>query len=339
MDAAHFLDEDVPDPTDFPESAPGLRQLDDALRCRCIRTDMSDTADPKCPLCRSPVSEMQLRKNQAMEDAVKAWQEARSLVLNLVSEERRSRVASSQPSTSTSGTMPNTPRKKRKLTPRLDVIDDDIVEMSNLKKKGPASSTVPDAQTSSEAQPGIVKCPVCERLVPLKTVNDHIDQRCPSPTPSELERASAPKADGKEQWSKFFSVNAGKSPAVGSKSKKKGKAKWVILWNANRDASPARRKTVKQLRDELKKWEEAITEGKRKKAKEEDFDAAVHEETHKSMFALLTEKARQSTKGTKNKDTLLGVDSSEAEIPTSSQPSSSQQTNGSHGNTIVIDDE
>ena len=119
-DVTKFLEADIPDPTDFAADAPGLRQLDEALRCtmcrelfeapvtvncphghcfcsmvrpssrgrcptdadkaglQCIRTAMA-TKD-ECPLCRHSILEVHLRKNPAIEDAVRAWNLARCVV-------------------------------------------------------------------------------------------------------------------------------------------------------------------------------------------------------------------------------------------------------------------
>lgn len=53
--------------------------------------------------------------------------------------------------------------------------------------------------------------------------------------------------------------------------------RYTILYNANRDASPSRRKTLRQLREEVRKWEETTAEDKRKKSKAADIDAVAYQ--------------------------------------------------------------
>ncbi|KAH9923954.1 uncharacterized protein BXZ73DRAFT_103687 [Epithele typhae] len=105
-----LLSLDITDATDFPDASviPGLRQFDDAVRCsicrdfydapvtlncghcfcsavhahtaplrgQCIRAALSEQAT--CPSCRKPGSEMHLRKDVAMGNAIDAWKLARA---------------------------------------------------------------------------------------------------------------------------------------------------------------------------------------------------------------------------------------------------------------------
>ena len=110
------LGQDIQDPTDFPaaSNAPGLRDLDESLRCKicseiysapmslncghsfcslvssnlseisqnsrlppnqCIRSHLSEK--PECPICRQSSTDFNLRRNQSLEDVVRAWTVAR----------------------------------------------------------------------------------------------------------------------------------------------------------------------------------------------------------------------------------------------------------------------
>lgn len=116
-DLKSLLNAAVQDPHDFPppDVAPGLRQLDEALRCeicgdlydapmllncghsfcsvvrnahfvsgqyltvsfidQCLRGTL--TEHQQCPKCRQSATEVHMRKNIAVENAVKAWSAAR----------------------------------------------------------------------------------------------------------------------------------------------------------------------------------------------------------------------------------------------------------------------
>ncbi|KAM5542625.1 hypothetical protein V8D89_003586 [Ganoderma adspersum] len=65
-------------------------------------------------------------------------------------------------------------------------------------------------------------------------------------------------------------------------------ARWLVLYNANVDRDPKQRQTLDQLRQELKRTEEA--EGKTKK--ETVDDVVAYQKANKGAFAKLTEAAR-----------------------------------------------
>ncbi|KAF7791289.1 hypothetical protein EIP86_002303 [Pleurotus ostreatoroseus] len=373
MNAITFLDEDVPDPTDFPLTAPGLRQLDDALRCSvcrelffapvtvncpsghcfcsaCIRTTTAHTADPVCPLCRESISDTQIRRNQSMEDVVKAWKEAR--------------------------------------------IHSVLVQKQHNYRQFYAKHSKKEAQIGSlVADPDeLVHCPVCSVSIRNGSVWIHIDKGCPSPTPSESGQTPEKRTKSvnqKEKWNKVFSGSKVSSSHSSSKGKAKGKARasastpisedfseplpkvsydtlsakrvkemlqehglsthgdksamvarhqrWVIMYNANRDASESQRKTPNQLREELRKREE--NEERRKKVKRKDLDMTAHQETHKTMFAQLTEAAKRSGRPPKTIGTASEVaGASDVKEPSPSKPPSSQASQPTDVDAVVIDD-
>ncbi|KAI0082879.1 RING/U-box [Panus rudis PR-1116 ss-1] len=232
MTTNDFLDQDVPDPTDFPppDVAPGLRELDDALRCSicgelyqapitvlcghcfcslCIRTSLANK--PECPLCRQATNEHHFRKAQAVEDAVKAWNQARPYILNLCREEEKRKAQPPLPSPKTPSRRENDTRrtKKRKLSTPSD--SEDVIELSK-----------PPTPTGFN----LVECPACQRRLPLDDINGHLDRQCaeisePGPSTSR----GAAKGKQKQDWQKVFK-GAAQEPSSGS-GKLKAKTKCV----------------------------------------------------------------------------------------------------------------
>ena len=59
----------------------------------------------------------------------------------------------------------------------------------------------------------------------MKNINNHLDNGCPSPTPSEVRASMSPsKGKQKQQWTKIFQGSGDGAPVSGSK-KGKGRAK------------------------------------------------------------------------------------------------------------------
>ncbi|EPQ58557.1 hypothetical protein GLOTRDRAFT_36698, partial [Gloeophyllum trabeum ATCC 11539] len=65
--------------------------------------------------------------------------------------------------------------------------------------------------------------------------------------------------------------------------------RWVLLWNANLDNQPGQRKSVSELRTELKRWEESRSKAKKAPVVE---DPTAYEKANKDQFARLIEAAR-----------------------------------------------
>ncbi|THG96771.1 hypothetical protein EW026_g5111 [Hermanssonia centrifuga] len=69
-------------------------------------------------------------------------------------------------------------------------------------------------------------------------------------------------------------------------------ARWITLYNANRDASLLQRKPLKQMKLELKKWEEMEEKKKKNRADASNLDPATYQRDNKATFARLVEAAR-----------------------------------------------
>ncbi|CCM05056.1 uncharacterized protein FIBRA_07259 [Fibroporia radiculosa] len=261
--AQSFLDAaDVPDPSDFPpsDSAPGLRQLDEALRCSicrelyaapmtlncghcycslCIRSVLNEKQE--CPACRKFASEEHLRKNVAMESAVKAWALAREFVLRLSKEqERRAQLNGIDGvAEDIEGARPH---KRRRRAHSSEVIHDDDVEIVGVSSRHFSSSgkvrrlsaeharhsscsSTPKSPSTPDNTDGPVECPLCQKRVPLDVINQHIDSSCRVFTSSSSTGASGSgtthKGKQKQEWSKLLGSDSGSS----RRAKEKGKGK------------------------------------------------------------------------------------------------------------------
>ncbi|KAI8999023.1 hypothetical protein BD414DRAFT_433472 [Trametes punicea] len=347
---------DITDSSDFPEdaAAPGLRALDDALRCdicrdfydapvslgcghtfcsACIRSALPVSAT--CPSCRKAASEVHLRKNVAMERAVQEWRKARPLMLRLAKEESERKTRLIPATTNARLRSAEPPRKRKRSGSPGGPSDDEFIVVPS------SSSPILSGSATPDALPDIVECPICQKMVPSTKINMHIDSDCKRHAaeggfgngPTEL------KGKQKQQWSKLFDgPGAGSSIAVVKGKKVKGKArtkdddgeaevehipkvaydihpqkriaemlsewglpthgdknalvrrhsKWVILYNANVDRAPENRRTLDQLRNDLRKLEEA----EQKTRKETVDDPLIYQRANKAMFAKLTEAAR-----------------------------------------------
>ncbi|KAI0373293.1 hypothetical protein BV20DRAFT_1119336 [Pilatotrama ljubarskyi] len=342
---------DITDSTDFPDpaAAPGLRVLDDALRCDicrdfydapvslncghsfcsvCIRSALP--ANATCPSCRKPASEVHLRKNVAVESAVQAWREARPLILRLANEElaRKTRPKVLQ---STRPHHDEPLRKRKRSGSPASASDDEIVMI--------ASSPPPSGSATPDALPDTVECPICQKAVPSQKINMHLDSGCKRHLAEGSSSSSAhpdPKGKQKQQWSKLL----GKPPNAPGKGKDKGKgkaramegdedsepehipkvaydihpqkriaemlsdwglpthgdknalvrrhSKWVVLYNANVDRAPEHRRSLEQLRNDLRRMEDAELRTR----KEVVDDPVAYQRANKATFAKLTEAAR-----------------------------------------------
>ena len=60
----------------------------------------------------------------------------------------------------------------------------------------------------------------------------------------------------------------------------------MIIFNANRDASPAHRKTVRQLRAELERWERTIGDDRGGKKRSQAVDTVAHQVCSSSYESL-----------------------------------------------------
>ncbi|RDB24183.1 Postreplication repair E3 ubiquitin-protein ligase rad18 [Hypsizygus marmoreus] len=348
--SSHFA-LDVPDPSDFPPlaDAPGLRTLDSSLRCTicgelfdapvtlpcghcfcsvCVRAAMG--IKQECPTCRKATLEGHLRPNPVLEEVVAAWGLSRPYILKLSTQDTEQRhsslfemnaprakkrkiaIGSGSTNHSRSGSsILHSPSKRPKSTRQSseDLYDTTI----------PTSDADEDEMPSPPKDPGpedLVTCPLCNKHVRYKSINQHMDRGCKD-TPPDSTRST------KSDWQKIMSGNKGKQkdtsdsednfplPKASYATLKDKKLKemlaehglpvsgdrnlliqrhqrWVMTYNANLDRSQNNRKSKQELKKELKKWEDERS--KRKKTTVED--TVAHEKRHKDEFAQLVDAAR-----------------------------------------------
>ncbi|KAI0703547.1 hypothetical protein BC835DRAFT_1317948 [Cytidiella melzeri] len=338
-----YLDEQVPDPTDFPadSDAPGLRSLDEALRCTICQ---QFTIKQECPLCRQAVVEVHIRRNPAVEDILKAWKLARPFLLGVLEERQRSRRLSTPPADCVKSRYFGSPSKKRRR--KSNSSDDEVVETAGPTKVAP-----------------LVQCPICSKEMTEDVINRHLDNNCrPVTIQATSSTLASPKKrkTQKQEWSRVFggdtatatSASKGKArkrpaedvdldsaepipkmaydtvsaktirerlneyslPAEGEKPTLVLRhQRWVSLFNANLDASASERKTLSQLVKELKKREENEGSHKARKNQPYTLDINTYEKDHKSEFAQLIEQARpKSPKRRPGATSPLSVDVSQS---------------------------
>lgn len=221
-------DMDVQDPTDFPPSstAPGLRALDNALRCKicqelyeapvvltcghcfcslCARNQLSEK--PTCPTCWKEAAISSFRVNPAMEEAVTAWKDARPFVLETLA----LRMSASESSRPTKRHKPNPPARSDSVSPRKQS------RRSEFPGKGrnrpntntPDDDEEQDISSNMQSRTGnsssSVECPICEKIVPSARINDHLDSNCKRySTSSGGTNASLSKPGQKDAWLKLL---------------------------------------------------------------------------------------------------------------------------------------
>ncbi|KIY66055.1 hypothetical protein CYLTODRAFT_491794 [Cylindrobasidium torrendii FP15055 ss-10] len=317
----------LPEPEDFPESstAPGLRALDNALRCtickelfsgpvslrcghsfcsQCIRQALS--AKQECPTCRKGhETEVQIRVNMDLEEAVLAWTAARSHVLELI--EKANSASSTR--------HPPLPPKKRKRSEPVE--DDEIVELSS-ETSPPRSSPPADATL----------CPMCNKPASEAEINRHLDSGCPAAVQPSNKKGSS----SKDEWSKLMSgrtksLAKGKGRATDSDDEPsplpkvsydtlkdrqikellseqglpttgdrqlliKRHQQWVIMYNSNLDKKVTVRTTQAKLKADLARWLEKHAMS----AKPVVEDVQAHQRKYGKEFAALTASARPKAK-------------------------------------------
>lgn len=79
---------------------------------------------------------------------------------------------------------------------------------------------------TDDIAPQTVSCPACQKQVPMAKINQHLDDGCKSPTPTDFEVGSSTtkksKGKQKQDWQKLFSAAESSNGTKG-----KGKAKYV----------------------------------------------------------------------------------------------------------------
>lgn len=179
-----------------------------------------------------------------------------------------------------------------------------------------------DPQEEDMVQGGqMVNCPICNVSIVMGDINTHIDSGCKK---KSFNASGAGTSDAKGQWTKLF-LNKGKSrdngidvdnateripkasydvlkdkqvkdllhahglPIVGDRKTWIARhQRWVMIFNANLDKSGSYRKNTKELRNELKNWEDS------RKRRHLVDDTAAHILNHQGEFARLIAEARNS---------------------------------------------
>ncbi|KAF4578471.1 E3 ubiquitin-protein ligase rad18 [Pleurotus pulmonarius] len=276
----------------------------------CIRNSLAEK--PECPQCRKSSSDVHFRPNPAVEQAVEAWKAARPCILNLLKEtadllSRGNAGPAEGHSRSSTGSKPV---KKRKRTRSVESV---------------ASIELVDPQSAIKSPEGeAVGCPICSKQVLYCNINTHMDSGCSKHVISKRSSQTTQAT----QWQGIFTGDnnlKGKQKSNDSEDssaplpklaygtmKEKGirelllkyslsthgdKAalvarhrQWVMMYNANLDKSEKNRKSLKELRKELKAWEDG---SKSKKVVVED--TVAHERKYRSEFTDLVEKAKASS--------------------------------------------
>ncbi|KAK7049404.1 E3 ubiquitin-protein ligase rad18 [Paramarasmius palmivorus] len=230
-----------------------------------------------------------------MEDAVSAWKNARSFVLQMIAERE---IPTQGP-----------PSKKRKL---LD---------------SPESNTTVERETTSSGSSespsnGLCNCPVCGKHVNIAEINEHIDRQCEDPktvasSKSQWQNILGPKSQASDKGKgrrkgsrdpdtdeplpkKSYGVLKDKQirellqeydlPTQGDRNTMIARhSQWVTLFNANLDKSEKFRKSIEGLKKDLLQWE---AQQQKSKAKRDIEDPAEYHKQQKSEFDRLVEAAR-----------------------------------------------
>ncbi|KAF8162872.1 hypothetical protein B0H34DRAFT_650799 [Crassisporium funariophilum] len=215
---------------------------------------------------------------------------------------------------------PKSPSKSKRFKSSSDF--EDVIEITV-----PSSDVDEDeiALNHSNINPkpnDFVQCPMCDKRIMFKKLNIHLDNECKDP----------PSADNASKtWSKIMSgsksgQHKGKHKqssdddyplpkasygtlkdrqlkellseqglsVIGDRSNLEQRHQhWVVLYNSNLDRSLPNRKTKSELRRELKKWEEVMSN--KKKIVVDDVEE--YQIIHKSEFSRLIKAARPN-KGT-----------------------------------------
>ncbi|KAJ1800424.1 E3 ubiquitin-protein ligase rad18 [Coemansia sp. RSA 2399] len=160
---------ELEDPSDWPSSFPQLREIDQLLRCPvckeyfetamvtsgcghtfcslCVRRCL--TQETKCPACRAPLTEGDLRPNRLVDSLMKSFRGGRQILLGRLSSDARTEGESSGVERCSyckckSGPKEESTRKRRRMHTRN----------MTTTKSGPANSDTDEAQVSNDGTAG-----------------------------------------------------------------------------------------------------------------------------------------------------------------------------------------
>ncbi|KAH9063793.1 hypothetical protein EDB83DRAFT_2383140 [Lactarius deliciosus] len=304
---------DIQDPTDFPPSSttPGLRALDNALRCKicqelyeapvvltcghcfcslCARNQLSEK--PTCPTCWKEAAISSFRVNPAMEEAVTAWKDARPFVLRVIEEAIDLRTTASESSRPAKRHKPNTPVLSNSVSPRKQSRGQD--------NPGPSRGHTYSNTNNSKSS---VECPVCAKSVPMTKINAHLDTNCKHYSISSGgKNASSSKLGQKDAWSKLLDgkrsgKDKDKPEAEVEAMTPLPKASYAVLKDkqipGDRSQLISRherwRKRLAELRLEMRRWEEDRRGSRKDPLK---IDITEYRRANKAEFERLVQRAR-----------------------------------------------
>jgi len=260
-----------------------------------------------------------------MEEAVTAWKDARQVVLRAINEALNPQTTASGSSRPSKRRKPNSHTAgiaSGLALPQRRSDRSETTEHRNLDV-GTTSDDDVEALPSSEQSTNNsnIECPVCAKNVPMARINNHLDSKCKY----YLSTASSSTSGQMDAWSKLLGgkkngkerekpdaepdtplpkasytvlkekqirdllaaydlSTSGDRPQLIARHER-----WVSVYNANLDRSPALRKRLADLRVEMRRWEEV-----RRKEKKEPLKADMKEyrRANKAEFDKLVELAR-----------------------------------------------
>ncbi|PPQ67673.1 hypothetical protein CVT25_012701 [Psilocybe cyanescens] len=309
----------------------------------CIRTSFSNKQE--CPTCRKSTNEAHIRPNPVLESVISAWKEARPFVLRLTKREdprakdigaSRKRKRTAENASSSSSMMENTPGPSRDLlspTPTRQLKaksplkakkskeqSHDDVELNLAPSWDAEEELVPQSSKLAPRNADFVTCPMCQKLMPYRELNTHLDNQCKdiashdtaakswsmlmgrgkngqqkgkhkkkeSDSDDEYPLALTTYTTLKDKQLKDMLIEQ-ELPTTGTRSHwEQRHRQWITFYNANLDKSKPNRKTKADLRKDLKQWEEENP----KKKKTVITDVKTYQKEQKSEFARLIEAAR-----------------------------------------------
>ncbi|KAG6890381.1 hypothetical protein C0992_001772 [Termitomyces sp. T32_za158] len=292
---------------------------------------MSLANKQECPTCRKTAIEGHIKCNAVVEDAVHSWKLSRPFILGLIKASNEQKYTERQ-----YGSPSATPKaKKRKITTDRERRSEassssDTGSLGSTSKRRSVkqssnvlfSATIPSSDIGEDELPDLphankepraddlVDCPLCNKRVKFKVINQHMDNGCKDSRPiSTSARSTAadwqklmgksskgkqkdngndddeyplPKASYstlKDRQLKDMLIENG-LPTGGDRNQWIQRHQhWVITFNANLNKSSKYRKSKEELKRELKKWEEERSKGKKTAVE----DTISHEVSYLSL--------------------------------------------------------
>ena len=265
------------DPSDWPPEWSQVRPLDASLRCglcfdifrapvalrecghvfcsQCIRMHINQAAGAGafCPQCRQKKAyDAELVPQPALEGAADAWRTALPFLAKACGDMQtcidelaalQAEIAAGTAGPSTRAAVPPSPPAKRRRT-RAEI---DYREL-------------PDEH--------LVQCPICMHELPAAELNTHLDLGCAQPPPSHTadeKRLTRPQYQLKNERDLRRMLQGLGLATNGNRERLVERHRhWVNLYNANLDAAPARRESMRELRKQLASWERAQDDDSRR---------------------------------------------------------------------------